>query len=33
VTDGDHERIAGHFQAKLPAVTGGFSGSHRDGTY
>ena len=29
VTHGDHERIARHFQAKLPTVTGGLSGSHR----
>src|SRR5687768_2166181 len=29
VTDGNHKRIASHFQTKLPTVTGGFSGSHR----
>jgi hypothetical protein len=32
VADGDGERIARHFQAKLPTVTGGISGSHRRGT-
>ena len=29
VTDGNHNRIAGHLQPKLPAVTRGFLGSHR----
>ena len=29
VTDGDRERIARDFQAKLPTVTGGISGGHR----
>ena len=29
VTDRNHERIAVHFQTKLPAVTRGFSGRHR----
>ena len=33
VTDGDRERIASDFQTKLPAVTGGFSGSHRCETH
>ena len=33
VTHGDHERIARHFQTKLPAVAGGLSGSHRRETY
>jgi hypothetical protein len=33
MTDGNPRRIAGHFQAKLPTVTGGFSGRHRDETY
>src|SRR5688572_3638778 len=33
VTDGNHKRIASHFQTKLPTVTGGFSGSHRYETY
>ena len=33
VTDGDDKRIARDFQTKLPTVTGGFSGSHRDETY
>ena len=28
VTDGHERWIAGHFQTKLPAVTGGFSGGH-----
>jgi hypothetical protein len=29
VADGDGERIARHFQAKLPTVTGCISGGHR----
>jgi len=29
VADGDGERIARHFQAKLSTVTGGSSGGHR----
>jgi glyoxylase-like metal-dependent hydrolase (beta-lactamase superfamily II) len=33
MTDRDNERIARHFQAKLPAMAGGLPGSHRDGTY
>jgi GNAT superfamily N-acetyltransferase len=33
VTHRNHERIARHFQTKLPTVTGGVSGSHRDETY
>lgn len=30
VTHGDPDRIARRFQTKLPAATGGSSGSHRD---
>src|SRR4029450_9671994 len=33
VADRDREGIALRFQLKLPAVTGGFSGSHSRGTY
>jgi hypothetical protein len=33
VTDRDHERVAVHLQAKLPTVTGGFSGGHRSKRY
>jgi dienelactone hydrolase len=33
MTDRNHKRIAGHFQTKLPAMTGGFSGDHRYETY
>jgi hypothetical protein len=29
VADGNHKRIAGHFETELTTVTGGISGGHR----